>query len=428
MSVSSYRQVLKIPGVARLLAVGLVARLPHATSGLVFSLHVVGTLHEGFARAGIAVTAMTLGLAFGAPWRGRAVDRVGLRRAVLPSVIVEAACWIALPWASYGLLLVASMLIGAFMVPVFPVIRQAIAATVPRALHQPALALDAVCTEMTFVVGPVLAAWLVTAHSSKAALIAIGAATVAVGVALMVIDPPTRPALVRRLDDDGTDLGEFIPPGVPGELIDGPDALASPGRATEGTPSAAEHAAEGRRLVSWQLVLVLTASVAATFTFAGMDLGLVAALKGWDRTSATGLVMALWAAGSAVGGLAYGASSRSVHPLIMVLGLSAVTAPCALAGNVPLLGATVFVAGLACAPTLTAVNTSLTHLVREGRLGEAMGWNGTAMTVGQSLGSPICGYAIDRFGPSGGFVLAALLGLALAAVGLILRRVRRSRI
>jgi MFS family permease len=175
------------------------------------------------------------------------------------------------------------------------------------------------------------------------------------------------------------------------------------------------------------VVLILTATLASTFTFAGMDLGIVAALKAWDQTAMTGLIMALWAGGSAVGGLAYGAMSRSIHPLAMVLGLAAVTAPCALARNVPVLGLAVFIAGLLCAPTFTAINTSLARLVPDGRLGETMGWNGTAMTVGQSVGSPTCGYAIDRSGPPGGFVLAALLGLAVASSGLVVRQVRATR-
>ncbi|MDR1293848.1 MAG: MFS transporter, partial [Bifidobacteriaceae bacterium] len=212
MSFESYRQVLRIPGVGRLIALGLIARLPHATSGLVFSLHVVNTMHQGFARAGIAVTFLTIGLAFGAPWRGRAVDRVGLRRAVLPSIVVEATAWIALPWASYEFVLVASLAIGVFMVPVFPVIRQGITAMVPRPLHQPALALDAVCTEITFIMGPILAAWLVTAYSSRVALITVGAATVVVGVTLMAINPPTRPDPLRHIDDAVAELGEAIPP------------------------------------------------------------------------------------------------------------------------------------------------------------------------------------------------------------------------
>ncbi|MDR1153012.1 MAG: MFS transporter [Bifidobacteriaceae bacterium] len=424
MSFGSYREVLRIPGVGGLVALGLVARIPHATSGLVFSLHVVYTLNQGFARAGIAVTVLTIGLAFGAPWRGRAVDRVGLRRAVLPSVIIEAGAWIALPWASYELLLLASLAIGAFMVPVFPVIRQGIAAMVPRPLHQPALALDAVCTEITFIVGPILAAWLVTAYSSRAALIIVGAATVVAGVALMVANPPTRPDPLRHIDDAVADLGESIPPGVPGEVSGGVQDVK---HTDDAGPPVPEPAARRQRLFTFELGLVLAATISGVFALAVLDLGIVAYLKEWDQTAMTGLVLALSAAGSAVGGLAYGAMSRSVHPLWMVLGLAAVTAPCAAATSVPLLGAAVFLAGFLCAPTFTAVNTSLARLVPDGRLGEAMGWNGTAMTVGQSLGAPICGFAIDAMGPPAGFLAAAALAALAAGTGLVIWRIRGTR-
>jgi MFS family permease len=168
-------------------------------------------------------------------------------------------------------------------------------------------------------------------------------------------------------------------------------------------------------------VLVLVATLSATFTFAGTDLGIVAALKAWGETGMTGLIVALLSAGSAVGGFIYGAMSRSFHPLVVVLGLAAVTAPCALAGNGAMLGVAVFIAGLLCAPTFTAINTAFTHLVPEGRLGEAMGWNGTAMTVGTSLGSPVCGFVIDRAGAWAAFVLAAALGAIIAITGLVIK-------
>ncbi|MDR0433054.1 MAG: MFS transporter [Bifidobacteriaceae bacterium] len=452
---ASYKRVLAIPGVGRVLALGLVARLPHATSGLVFSLHIVNTLHQDFARAGIAVTILTIGLAAGAPWRGRAVDRVGLRRAVLPSVIIEAAAWMALPWISYELLLVASLAIGMFMVPVFPVIRQAIAALVPRGMHQPALALDAVCTELTFVVGPVLAAWMVTGYSSRAALLAIGGATVVVGTLLMIVNPPTHPDPTRHLEDAVDDLAESLPPGLPpadaapslpesgapGLPGSPPDAAADAGldlpegtapdqgapdqTAPESPPDQSEpdpaQAGKGR-FTSAELWWVLTATVATTFALSGWDLGIVAVLKSWDVSTATGLVLAASAVGSAIGGVAYGAAPRAAHPLVMVICMALATAPCAIATTVPTLTVASFVAGLFCAPAMTAVNMSLTRLVPPHRLGEAMGWNGTAMTVGESLGSPLCGFVIDRTAPAGGFLVAAGLAAAVGAVGLLFRR------
>ena len=44
---------------------------------------------------------MTLGIACGSPWRGRAIDAKGLRRALLPSVVVEALVWPLVPWLPF---------------------------------------------------------------------------------------------------------------------------------------------------------------------------------------------------------------------------------------------------------------------------------------------------------------------------------------
>jgi MFS family permease len=39
------------------------------------------------------------------------------------------------------------------------------------------------------------------------------------------------------------------------------------------------------------------------------------------------------------------------------------------------------------------------------------------MTAGSALGAPVAGLAIDRWGWGGGFVIVALVGLAVAVVG-----------
>lgn len=135
MPESPYRRLLRLPGVTPLVLVALVARVPHAMTGVVLTLHVVGHLHLGYGRAGLAAGAMTVGMAIGAPWRGRRVDPLGLRRALLPSVVVESAVWLVAPRLGYVPLLGAVFVAGLFLVPVFSVVRQSLAALVPLASH-----------------------------------------------------------------------------------------------------------------------------------------------------------------------------------------------------------------------------------------------------------------------------------------------------
>ena len=101
MPVDRYREVLRAPGVLGLLFVGFVARGPVIAVSAVLTLHVVLTLHLDYAHAGFVVTALTVATAAGAPWRGRVIDRLGLRRALLPSIVVGGGTWLVAPFVSY---------------------------------------------------------------------------------------------------------------------------------------------------------------------------------------------------------------------------------------------------------------------------------------------------------------------------------------
>jgi len=394
VTLDPYGRLLRHPGVLRLVLVSLVARLPHASVGVVLTLHVVVTLDLGYAKAGAVAAAMTVGMALGGPWRGRRVDRLGLRRALLPSVVIEAGVWAVASFLSYGALLVAGVVAGLFMVPVFSVIRQSLSVLVPEPEQRTAFALDSVFTEVSFMLGPVLGVLVATTWSTTAALVCVGVATVGAGALLMWFDPPTRSVV-------------------------GEGSVRQPAARPTGVPRA--------WVLTPALVVTLVASSAASLVLTGTDVSIVASLEEWDQVSATGWMIALWAAGSVVGGLVYGAGHRSVQPLTLVLLLSLLTVPAAQAGTPLLLAVAVVVAGLPCAPALSAINASLVRLVPEDRRGEVMGWSGSAMTVGSALGAPVCGALIDRTGAGAGFLVAGTVGAVVAGGGLLVLRAARSR-
>lgn len=76
----AYRRVLRIPGTTAVLLLGLLARIPFSTLGLLLTLHVVLTLERSYFEAGLIVAASTIGTTVSSPWRGRLLDRYGLRR------------------------------------------------------------------------------------------------------------------------------------------------------------------------------------------------------------------------------------------------------------------------------------------------------------------------------------------------------------
>lgn len=105
-----------------------------------------------------------------------------------------------------------------------------------------------------------------------------------------------------------------------------------------------------------------TAAVAALFAVAagtgmvlsGTDVGIVAALETGGRQSEIGIVFLFWCAASVVGGLIYGAMHRPVSPMLLLLGMAALTIPMGFASDTWTLALVAILPGLLCAPVLTA--------------------------------------------------------------------------
>ncbi len=386
---SPYSALFALPGVARLFAIAFVARLPQAMTGVVVTLHVVTTLHRGYGEAGLVTAVMTVGMAIGAPWRGRLVDRLGLRRAVVPSVVVASLVWFTAPHLPYQALLAAVFVGGVYSVPAFSVTRQSLSVLVPVSQQQTAFAADSVLVELTFMVSPLVGVWLATAVSTTVALTTTAVVTVVGGALLAWADPPTRSA-----------------------------------QASVGEP---DHDRGVRGLITPGIVVVLLAAVAAAFILVGTDVALVAALNEAGRARDIGWMVALWCLGSVVGGVVYGGRARGVSPLVLVALLGAATVPAAFATGQPWLALAVVLAGVPCAASLSAINAALVRQVPEHRRGEVMGWSGATSTAGNALGAPLVGLVIDRVTPGAGFLTAACVGGLVALAGIAVLRLVRTR-
>ena len=426
MNLDPYRRVLSVPGVPAVTLLGILSRIPHTAISVVLTVHVTQGLHRGYGAAGLLVAALTVGAAIGSPWRGRAVDRLGLRRAILPSVIVEGVVWGAAPFLSYEWLVVAVAVAGALGLPVFTVMRLALAAMVPSEQRRTAFALDSVSVEISFMVGPALGVLVATQTTSTVALIALGASTVLAGVALMVINPPTRAVAAGGLR--GSRSAETDP--ASSDATSGcsrqTTALVAPAGVGEDVP--AERSGQpGRVPLTPPLLAVLAASVGATVVLAGTDVSIVAALREGGELGSTGVVMAVWAFASLLGGLVYGGLRRGMQPPLLLLALGLLTAPVGLVDGPLWLCLAVIPAGAICAPVITATAEAIAALVPERVRGEAMGWHGSALTAGTAVGAPLAGAAIDREGPWSGFAVVGTAGVVVALLGLGAVRARRAR-
>ena len=164
-------------------------------------------------------------------------------------------------------------------------------------------------------------------------------------------------------------------------------------------------------------------SAAVVLVLTGTDVGVVAALRHMQHQSWIGWELAVWGLGSAVGG----ARLRRAAPMVC---RSRCCWPCwpaarcrsswpATPWSWPCCCSS---PALFCAPTITAAVDALSHAVPERVRGEALGWHGSAMTMGGAIGAPLAGLAIDRSGWHGGFVLPSLIGLGAAGLGLLALR------
>lgn len=427
MNFALYRELLAVGSVRRLLLVGMVARIPHSAAGVLLTLHIVLTLDQGYAAAGAAAAVMTIGIALGAPWRGRRVDTAGLRTALIPSVISETVIWSVVPHVSYQWLLPLVFVGGLLTLPIFSVVRQSLGVLAGGDQRRTAFALDAITTEIVFMIGPAAGAIAATSGFTVLGLTVVGVATSLAGLFLMWFNPPTRSA--DHAEESSADQCRAAEAAV---VAAAPAHLQE--AAAELAPAEARVRAGLRGKVAHDFAWCTTA-VAAVFAVAagagmvlsGTDVGIVAALETGGHQRDIGIVFVFWCAASVVGGLVYGAMHRPVPPLILLLGMAALTIPMGFAHDTWTLALASLLPGLLCAPVLSSASEKVAEVVAEERRGEAMGWYGSALTAGVALGAPLAGVFIDGTGPSGGFVSVGVAGVALCFAGLFLQQ-RRGKI
>jgi MFS family permease len=389
----TYREVLRIRPVRQVLALALITRTPLWAGNIVVTLHVVTHLHRSYAMAGLVAAVQAAMLGVSGPYRGRRLDQLGLRRAVAPSLVVLTVGWCVAPYVGYWPFLVLVALTALFTVPTFSITRQVLIGHTSPAQRINALSIDGITTDLTFMVGPVVGVLLATTIATPEALVICELGSVAGAGLIWLVNPPLHAADAAS--------GAGVEPGLP---------------------------LSGRGIRRWvpawispTVAVVLALAATTTFILVGEDLAAVAAMRHWHTPGATGWVLALWGAGSLVGGLVYGALHR--HPpaaLVMVV----------LAGSAALVAAApdrtwfivlLTVSGGLSAPAVTAVTDELSRVVPAAHRGEAMGWHGSATTMGNAGGAPVAGVAIDGLGWQGGLLAAGLIGLAISLAGLVTR-------
>jgi len=386
--VRRYAELLRVPHVAMLAATTLLARLPIGINALAVVLFLRAETGS-FAVAGAVAGGLGAGAAVGAPVAGRLVDRLGA--GVLLPVAATHAIFLALLVAGTKaeaptLLLVAIGAVGGASVPPTSSVQRSLWPTLLRGreeLQQAAFALDSVGIELLFISGPLLTAVIAAVAAPEWAL-AVSAAAVLAGTAGFVVQPPVR--AVRPTGRHGGPLA---------------GALRSPG----------------------VLTLVLT-SVPPGIGLGICEVALPAFTDGHGAAERAGLLLAVWSAGSAVGGIVYGAMRRPplqrVHIAVTIL-LPISLLPLAVAPSVPAMALLVIPAGLFIAPLLATRNELIGRVAPDDARTEAYTWPQTAFVGGIAIGAAVAGTLVEASGPT----LAFLVASAAAALGAVVAVTRR---
>lgn len=370
----SYTSVLRAPGVLRVLASQLAARLPAGMTALAILLHVQATTGS-FALAGLAVAVLSVGQALAGPLGGRAIGRWGARPVLSVAIAVSATATASialLPLPAPGAipaLLVIAALVGLTTPPVQPTARTLYPRLVDESRVVPLLAIDASLQEIIFVVAPVVAA-LVAGQVSTAAALFVVAGVLVVGGIWFVTTREVGAARIERSE---------------------------------------------RRIGAVALRPVVLIGVVVGFLLVGasaaVEVAVVAAAPGTPLVA--GLLLAVYSLASLVGGLALGHAAIGPWSLARRLGIVAVgLALCIPSSNVWIIGVGLVIAGLGVAPVFAVTYALVAREVPASESPEAFGWLGTGALVGAAVGSAIAGVAIDGIGAPGAFVAAAAFAVA----------------
>ena len=374
-----YATVLRGHGTAVPLTASIVGRLSLGTTSLALLLLVRET-SGSYAVAGLVSGAYALAFGLFGPSVARLADRTGpvpalrvtalLHPALLGLAVLAARADLPLP-----VLLLTTVAAGATVPPLGPVMR----ALWADALRGPALAtaysLESVVVELCFIAGPLLVASLTVLLDPSAPVVASGLLACVGGLWLSLT---ARVRAVSPHDErHGSPFGPLSSPAV-------------------------------------RALLLTVAGVGATFGAVEVAVPAFVEEQG-ARASSAGVLLAVWAAGSVVGGLLYGGLDlrtphRSQLP-VLVTALAVGTALPLLATGTTTLGLALFVFGLTIAPFSACNSVLLGRAAPAGTVTEAFAWSTSMIFGGAALASGLSGVLVERSGSTAALLVTAAAGL-----------------
>jgi MFS family permease len=380
LALSAYRPLFARAEARRLVAASLMARLPIAMIDLPLILLAVETTGS-YATAGLALGVRAGAVAVTAPVRGRIIDRHGSRRVVPPLVVAGALVTAAIPGAA--------ALDAGWLIVVLAGLEGGLAPALPAAMRlewQRLLAGDQPRLEQAY------------AFESSAQ------------VGLYVVGPLAAGGGIALAGASATLLGSAV------LLLVAGLAFAAMARSA---PRADGPAARGLGPIRTSALRDLVVAVAlADVALGTVDVAVAAFARDRGQAGTAGVLLALFALSSIIGGALYGGRRWAWPPerrlTLLLMASAAATVPLALADSLHALAALLVVAGTPSAAQFITSSIALDRAAPPSMGAEAYNWLSTANATGVAIGATLAGVLIEAEGTSAAF-LAGAGALALAA-------------
>lgn len=373
---SAYRDLLRTPGVARIITAQLVARFPNGMTSLAILLH-IEQITGSYGAAGLVLAATSIGQAVAGPVTSRWMGVWGMRRVLTLTTAVCTAALLVLTLAPLPVVgyMAAGLLAGLSTPPVQSAVRTIYPKIVNSRQLTPLFSLDASLQEIIWILAPVLITIVATQAGTVPGLLMIVVILVG-GGAWFILSPEVGRVRIPR------SRRAF------GKVLAKPVVLLA-------------------TIVGFLLIgacAAVEAGVVATFGHGGLE---------------AGLVLAIFSVGSLAGGLSFGhipigpwAMARRLT--VVAIGLSATV----FSLSFWWLSASLFVAGIGIAPALAVMFAMTSASVKFSETAEAYGWIGTGQLIGAAAGSAVAGFLIDGVGAEGAYWAAAAFAIVGALVAI----------
>lgn len=388
---TTYGSLLRLTGSRGLVVAGLIGRFPLSMLGIGVVL-LIRAQTGSYGLAGTVSGTLAVATALAGPLTGALADHWGQRRLLPPLLGVFTLATAALLLAAsrtqwpIWILFPAAIVAGAAVPQIGAMTRRRWKDMVGAHIgYNSALSLESVLDAGVFVVGPVLAAFLATSVWPGGG---VAAATVlaVIGGTLLATQRATEPP---------------------------PRSKTHSGRSTASRPV---HRFAG----VWVLI---AAHLMLGICFGSSDLSVIAFAQATGHAGLSGAMLAAFAVGSVIAGMAYGAinwrrSLRSRFALAL-LAMAALSILLVLSPNIGVMAGCALIYGLAVSPALIAGTGLMEALAPPDRLTEGFTWLTAATGVGIALGSSLAGQLIDLYGPNRALLLTTSAATAgtLIAIG-----------